>query len=377
MNKPRRILLVKYGSFSHVNAPVAEFLAREFPEYRLTEIDAARDILASYGWRSLMLRLLANGRAPVAFFRGRHSPWDFVFREAAAWDLIARWLQHHADPDDTAFIFQTQSMFDAARPPIPFFIYTDHTREAHRRQGAGGAPAPASRAWIEREQALYRRADTVFTLSDFCRRSVIDDYGVKPEKVLTVSTGINMRLPESVVAAEERRPVILFVGGEWKIKGGPQLVEAFRLVRRELPDAELWLVGSQPARLEPGLKAHGRVDRETLDRLYRQAAVLCVPSILDRASMVALDAAAYGLPVVTNPFGAGAERVVDGVTGYVVDPRDPAALASSLVRLLRDPALRRKLGCAGRARVEKDFTWQAVGAKVAARIRSQLHAEKT
>ncbi len=377
MKDPRRILFVKYGSFSHVNAPVADALAREFPEYRLTLVDAARDILASYRWRSLLLRIAANGRAPVAFFRGRHSPWDFVFRDPAAWDLIARWMRRHADPESTAFIFQTQSMFDAARPPIPFFVYTDHTREAHRRQGAGGAPAPASRAWIEREQALYRRADTVFTLSDFCRRSVIEDYGVGPEKVWTVSTGINMSLPESPGDAGDRPPVVLFIGGEWKIKGGPHLVEAFRIVRREVPEAQLWLVGSQPARLEPGIKAYGRVDRGTLDRLYRQAAVLCVPSILDRASMVALDAAAYGLPVVTNPFGAGAERVVDGVTGHVVDPRDPAALASVLVRLLRDPDRRRQLGGAGRDRIEKDFTWKAVGAKVAARIRSQLHAENT
>lgn len=123
------------------------------------------------------------------------------------------------------------------------------------------------------------------------------------------------------------------------------------------------------------MKAHGRVDRGTLDRLYREAALLCVPSILDRASMVALDAAAYGLPVVTNPFGAGAERVVDGVTGYVVDPRDPAALSTVLVRLLRDPALRRSLGSAGRDRVEKEFTWDAVGAKIADRIRSVLHAQ--
>jgi glycosyltransferase involved in cell wall biosynthesis len=377
MKAARNILFVKYGSFSHVNAPMADALAREFPEYRLTVVDAARDILASYAWLSLFLRLAANMRSPVAFFRGRHSPWDFVFREAAAWDLISRWMTRHADPENTAFIFQTQSMFDASSPPIPSFVYTDHTREAHRRQGAGGAVAPASREWIERERALYRRADTVFTLSDFCRRSVVEDYDVAPDKVLTVSTGINMHLPGGPVDAGSRRPVILFVGGEWKVKGGPYLVEAFRLVRREIPDVELWLVGSQPARLEPGLKAHGRVDRGTLDRLYREAAVLCVPSILDRASMVALDAAAYGLPVVTNPFGAGAERVVDGVTGYVVDPRDPAALSSVLIRLLRDPALRRTLGSAGRDRVEKEFTWETVGAKVADRIRSVLHAEKS
>lgn len=377
MSTARKILFVKYGSFSHVNEQVAEFLSREFSGHSLVSVDAAKDILAFYPVRSLFLRVAAILRAPFAFIKGRHSPWDFVFRQAASWGLVSRWIASHVDPDRFEFVFQTQSMFDASRKGVPFFVYTDHTRRAHRRQGGGKFAAPVSPSWERREDSLYRSADTVFTLSDFCRVSVVEDYGIPTAKVLNVSTGINMQLPALEPNEDRSKPVILFVGGEWKIKGGPLLVEAFRAVRRELPDAELWLVGSAPPRTEAGMKVFGRIDRRELDSLFRQAAVLCVPSVVDRASMVALDAAAYALPVVTNPFGAGAERVVDRVTGRVVDPRDTRLLTSVLVGLLRDPALCRQLGRAGRERIEKDFTWESVGAKVASRIREVLHAQNS
>lgn len=376
MKSPRKIIFVKYGSFSHVNEQVALFLSREFPEHSLVTLDVAKDILASYPVRSLLLRLTANLRAPLDFVKGRHSPWDFVFRDTTSWELVSEWIRKNVNPADVDFAFQTQSIFDASRDGIPFFIYTDHTRKAHRRQG-GGFPAPVSRGWEQREQSLYKSADTIFTLSDFCRESVIEDYAVPAEKVLTVSTGINMSLPDLGVTRCVAKPVILFVGGDWRIKGGPLLVEAFRLVRREVPDAQLWMVGSGPSRIEAGMRVFGRVDRQELDALYRESAILCVPSVLDRASMVALDAAAYELPVVTNPFGAGAERVIDKVTGRVVDPHDTHLLASVLAHLLRNAKLRRKLGRAGRERVENDFRWESVGAKVATRIREVLHAKSS
>lgn len=88
--------------------------------------------------------------------------------------------------------------------------------------------------------------------------------------------------------------------------------------------------------------------------------------------MLALDAAAYGLPVITTPFGAGSERVRDGVTGLLVDPRDTEEFASAIVSLLEDPQRMADMGKAGRRMVEKEFTWDAVGGKIATRIRALL-----
>jgi glycosyltransferase involved in cell wall biosynthesis len=369
---PRGIVFVKYGSFSHVNGKIEAMLRERFPEYDLKVVDAARYILASFPLQSFWLRLKASVKRLVTLIRGRHSPWDFVFQEPKAWELISSWILRNVDPAKVAFIFQTQSMFDASHPGIPFFIYTDHTREAHKRQPGGGSPAPASPEWIRLEAALYRKATTVFTLSRFCAESVVLDYGVPEERVLTVSTGINMDLPLLEKSASTPEPVILFVGAEWGIKGGEELASAFKLVRQKMPSAELWVVGAQPPVIQEGVRVFGRVKLGDLDRLFRKAAVVCVPSRVERASMLALDAAAYGLPVITTPFGAGSERVRDGVTGLLVDPGETKDFAIAIVSLLEDPQRMADMGKAGRRMVEKEFTWDAVGGKIAARIRSLL-----
>lgn len=369
-----RIVFVKYGSFSHVNGKVEAMLRKEFPEYDLEIVDAARDILASFPLQSLWLRFKASVKRLVPFLRGRHSPWDFVFQEPKAWGLISSWILRNAAPAEVAFIFQTQSMFDASHPEIPFFIYTDHTREAHKRQPGGGSPAPASPERIRLEAALYLKAATVFTLSRFCTKSVVEDYGVPEERVLTVSTGININLPVLDDSSPPRDPVILFVGAEWGVKGGEELAAAFKLVRRKMPSAELWVVGAQPRVVQAGMRGFGRVKLGDLDQLFRKAALVCVPSRVERASMLALDAAAYGLPVITTHFGAGAERVRAGVTGLLVDPRHTEEFAAAIVALLQDQDRARVMGSAGRTMVEKEFTWDAVGGKITSRIRSFLPA---
>ena len=367
-----RIVFVKYGSFSHVNGKVEAILRERFPEYHLEVVDAARDILASYPLLSLWLRLKASLKRLLPFIRGRHSPWDFVFQEPKAWGLISSWILRHADPNRVAFIFQTQSMFDASHPGIPFFIYTDHTREAHRRQPYSGAPAPASETWKRAEAALYGKAKTVFTLSRFCADSVIHDYGVPEGRVLAVSTGINMELPILDWASRERKPVILFVGNDWEIKGGNELVAAFALVRLEIPSEELWVVGCQPPVMHEGMRLFSRVELGELDKLFRKASLVCVPSRVERASMLSLDAAAYGLPVITTPHGAGSERVRHGVTGLLADPADTESFAAAIIGLLKDPDRASAMGRAGRKMVEEEFTWDAVGGKITDRIRSQL-----
>lgn len=372
MNRQRSILFVKYGTFSHVNGKVEAMLRQQFPEYALDVVDVAQDVLASYPVKSLWLRLKASMKRLGRFIRGKHSPWDFVFQEPSAWHLISAWILRNIDPARTAFIFQTQSMFDASHPDIPFFIYTDHTRDAHKRHPEGGAPAPASQEWIRCEATLYQKAATVFTLSRFCSSSVTEDYGVSEARVLTVLTGINMELPVLETPFPKTEPVILFVAADWKIKGGVEIAAAFSLVRRQIPYAELWVVGSQSPVIEAGIRFFGRATLAELDRLFRKAYLVCVPSRVERASMVALDAAAYGLPVIMTPHGAGSERVKDGETGLLVDPRDTDGFAMAILSLLRDPAKASRMGVAGRKMIEEEFHWDAVGKKIADRIRNLL-----
>jgi glycosyltransferase involved in cell wall biosynthesis len=73
-----------------------------------------------------------------------------------------------------------------------------------------------------------------------------------------------------------------------------------------------------------------------------------------------MEAMACGTPVVVSDVGAMSEVVVDGVTGFLVPPNDPAALRDRIRRLLGDPGLAARLGAAARRRIVEKFTWEAV-----------------
>jgi glycosyltransferase involved in cell wall biosynthesis len=109
------------------------------------------------------------------------------------------------------------------------------------------------------------------------------------------------------------------------------------------------------------------ISDDELAGLYGQAEVAVVPSLYEGFSLPAIEAMACGVAVVATTGGALPEVVgVDGETGLLVTPNDPSALAIAIARLLDDPALRARLGAAGRERVINRFTWQVTAAGTAA-----------
>jgi hypothetical protein len=98
-----------------------------------------------------------------------------------------------------------------------------------------------------------RSAHHIFASTYWARASVVQDFGISPSRVSVIYTGANMKLPADL--SVERKPQqILFVGIDWVRKGGPELVEGFRLLRRRLPQAELVVVGCTPRIDCPGVR---------------------------------------------------------------------------------------------------------------------------
>jgi glycosyltransferase involved in cell wall biosynthesis len=100
----------------------------------------------------------------------------------------------------------------------------------------------------------------------------------------------------------------------------------------------------------------GHVPWQQLADLYRRASVFVMPSFYETFGISVIEAMAFGLPVVATRTGGLPEVVDDGVTGILVPAGDAEALADALIRLLRDPDLRRRMGQAGQERVRAEFT---------------------
>jgi phosphatidylinositol alpha-1,6-mannosyltransferase len=165
-------------------------------------------------------------------------------------------------------------------------------------------------------------------------------------------------------------------------KGQDRLIQAWPEVVARVPEARLLLVGGGPSarRLRRLAAASPVADRihlagevawEDLPAHYAAGDVFAMPCRtrwlgldLEALGVVFLEAAATGLPVVAGRSGGAPETVVEGETGTVVDGRRPGPVAAAVAGLLADPARARALGAAGRRRVEAEFAWKAVVARL-------------
>ncbi len=169
-------------------------------------------------------------------------------------------------------------------------------------------------------------------------------------------------------------PTVLFVGRLRYYKGVDTLLHA--LV--DLPDVHLNVVGNGPMRdewealagtlgLSERVHFAGEVPDEDLPAQYRQAHLFVLPANAraEAFGTVLLEAMAAGLPCISTEVGSGTSWVVqDGISGRVVPPRDPPALAEAIRELVTAPAKRQAMGEAGRLRVETEFTQELMTQRV-------------
>jgi len=106
----------------------------------------------------------------------------------------------------------------------------------------------------------------------------------------------------------------------------------------------------------------GRVDDRTLHAWYEAADLFVHPSLYEGSSLVTLEAMAHGRPVVATMAGGLPDKVQPGVSGWLVPPGDASALAAAISGALGRPERLRTMGAAGRAIVEREFSWEAAGA---------------
>jgi glycosyltransferase involved in cell wall biosynthesis len=195
-------------------------------------------------------------------------------------------------------------------------------------------------------RSVLRRARVVVGVSEAIA-AVARSLGARDVRV--IPNGVDLP-PE--VGRETEPPHILYAGRLAKEKGVLELVEA----ARGLP---LTIVGDGPLRTRIP-NARGFVARDELERQYADAAIVACPSRREGFGVACLEAMACGKPVVASAVGGLLDLVVDGVTGLLVPPRDPAALRRALESLLADRDLRLRLGAAGRRRAAERFSWARI-----------------
>ncbi len=174
-------------------------------------------------------------------------------------------------------------------------------------------------------------------------------------------------------------PILLTVARLVSRKGIDTVLRALPPLLDQTPGLQYWIVGTGPARdslrqlakelqINHAVRFMDDVSDSDLPAIYRKATIFVMTAraeyhagSVEGFGIVYLEASASGLPVVAARSGGAAEAVIDAETGLLVPPDDPQALAQALKRLLNDPALRQRLGRAGRRWVEREMNWDRVG----------------
>ena len=217
----------------------------------------------------------------------------------------------------------------------------------------------------------YAACDRVIAVSEAIA-GVLRRGGLAPDRVRVVHEGVPDRPAQTggrealrELGIPEGAPVVGNVAALTGHKDQATLLAAAARVGVHLPEARFVIVGE--GELRGQLEAQARDlglerrcifagFRADLDRLIPAFTVFCLSSHMEGLGTSLLDAMAFGVPVVATAAGGIPEAVTDGITGRLVPPRDPEALAAALVEALQDPARRDAWGRAGRKRFEERFT---------------------
>ena len=221
-------------------------------------------------------------------------------------------------------------------------------------------------------QWKYRQV-AAFLCASEAIRAILIGQGIPRERAITIHEGIDLGHVDAAPPLSVREafwlptnsPIVGCIGALVDHKGHRHLVHAATDVVRAVPDARIVILGEGELRddltrliHDLGLERHVLLPgfRPDVLSLLKTFDVFVMPSITEGLGTSILDAMACRKAVVASAVGGIPEVVDPEVTGLLVPPRDPGALGTAIVRLLRDQALTHRLGEAGRSRVEARFS---------------------
>jgi len=311
-------------------------------------------------------------------FRMRRDSWRMSFYLDTAYrDELTRQVGLRLGPGDLDCDFlQLGALYDVPgllRGRARCFSYHDGNlaeslRSPNAPRGLGALTVDRALAY---ERKVYLGMERVFAMSEYLRDSFIRDFDVPADRVEAIGGGINLEsIPE---LAEDKRydtDEILFVGVDFRRKGGWTLLDAFAVARKRRPGMTLHIVGPRHLLIPPGLESgvvfHGHLDKSDpvglakLEALFARCSLFVLPSLYEPFGIAPLEAMAYALPCLVSDRWALREMVRPGESGDLVEPGDVDDLAGKIVAMTQDPDALATMGLRGRRRVLDYYTWDRV-----------------
>lgn len=219
---------------------------------------------------------------------------------------------------------------------------------------------------------LFREVDAVICLTKSDAESIAKVAG-SASKIHIIPNGVNIELFKP--GQEYSNRLVVWTGRFVSEKGLNYLIEAARIVNRQLPDARFLLVGSGPLEAKiakrvkdlglPGVVSFtGPLERGEVVQVLKKATVFVLPSLKEGLPSSILEAMACGVPVIGSDIPGINDVVIDGKNGILVPPRSPELLACSIMMVLKDEGLRKRLGGKARESIVEKHDIAVIAVKV-------------
>jgi glycosyltransferase involved in cell wall biosynthesis len=335
-----------------------------------------------------------------ALRRFRHVPDEVLFGRGT--NRVLRSLQ---DVDFILAHAHSAAHIGARGLGIPFGFFV-HGDIFDRPKGTYDSRLTAFYEWIA--PRAYRSANVVFALAPYLAEKVrergarhvevipngvdLADLGIneqhlgvlwpQPEPLYVETAAFQHTKAVAAATALQDKPLRMITVGRLSIeKGVEHLLAACRLL--DVP-YELTVAGTGPldAQLResaadlPHVRFLGAVPRHALGALYREHDLFVTATLNEAFALVVLEALACGLPVIGTNIDALRAVIAEGENGLLVPPQDPAALASAIGRIARDEPLRRQMAANAHPSVLPQYSWTAIGDRLATALSSQLAARR-
>lgn len=367
-----RILYLIYGGQSGVIKYLTNVFMRKKINVDILNVERSIHPLHNgrVGLHSFSPKKLVN--ATISMFQFRSDWKRYILRTSYAFEKMSDYIYNYMQSREGQydFILQSGCIFGVTsyKPKVPYNLYIDQTYLISKKypaiEGLNKIDI-ADKKWEKYEKKVYVMATHIFTMSDYAKTSLMEDYCIDQSKISVIGAGPNLEEIPSCKEKEYEKKRILFVGIDFVRKGGPQLLRAFRKVRKLFPDAELYIVGPEQSIInESNVISKGCLSHEDMSRVYQEASIFVLPSLREPFGLSFLEAMAYQLPCIGSNIEAIPEIIENEKTGFLVEPGDINDLAEKIITSFRFPNMTKKMGIEGYKKIINRFNWNIVADKI-------------
>lgn len=214
------------------------------------------------------------------------------------------------------------------------------------------------------QNKYYKSCSGIFTMGEWLRDFLIEQ-GIQKEKVHAVGAGINVK-KELIHPQKKTNSKILFVGRDFKRKGGYITYEAFKYLKEKGEEVELYVSGPAEDPISDSIEGYhfmGDLDYSQVAELYNICDIFCMPSYFEAYGLVFIEALSYGLPCIGRDCYEMPYFIEDGQTGALLKEDNPEVLAGLIHKLLHDEQIKMNVSSRQNFYLEK-YSWDNVAKKM-------------